>query len=140
MDGYDGQLGNGAIDSLAMALQCCDGWLGDVVMDGLQWTAHNEWLVMDGSAMGWTACDGQLAMDGSAMERWTARRCSDGRPAMGGSQWLACNGRLGDGAMDSLRWTACDGRLGDGVMGGLAMERWTASNGWLGNGKMDGSQ
>ena len=51
MEGYDGQLGNGAMGSLAMALQCCDGRLGDVTMDGSQWMDHNEWLAMDGSAM-----------------------------------------------------------------------------------------
>ncbi len=80
----NGQLDNGAMNGLAMALQCRNNQLGDVAMDDSQWTARNEWLAMDGSAMErWTARDGQLAMDSS---QWT------------GWQWS--DGRLGNGAMD----------------------------------------
>ena len=100
---HDGQLGNGAMDGLAM----------------LRWMAPIGRLAMDGSAMGqWKARDRLLAMDGSAHDG----RLSDG--ALYGSQWMARRWSAGrlmmDGvAMDCACNGLCDrawqvGRLRDG--------------------------
>jgi hypothetical protein len=55
-----------------------------------------------------------LQKNGMAMERWTARRWSDGR--------------LDDVAMNSLRWTAQrNGRLDNGQ---LVMDTWAQWTAW----------